>query len=59
LKEKVERSHSSDEQEFYQLFSYEGDVELGVKLAEWKRFYNLARLHDTLLSCIKQLLPYP
>ena len=45
LNGKVERSHRSDEQEFYQLLSYKGDVDLKAILAEWKRFYNLARPH--------------
>jgi transposase InsO family protein len=45
LNGKVERSHRSDEQEFYQLLTYKGDVDLEAKLAEWERFYNLARPH--------------
>jgi transposase InsO family protein len=45
LNGKVERSHRSDEQEFYQLLTYKGDVDLEAKLAEWDRFYNLARPH--------------
>lgn len=45
LNGKVERSHRSDEQEFYQLLSYTGDVDLNAKLAEWEKFYNLARPH--------------
>lgn len=45
LNGKVERSHRSDEQEFYQLLSYTGDVDLNAKLAEWEQFYNLARPH--------------
>jgi len=45
LNGKVERSHRSDEQEFYQLLSYKGDVDLEAKLAEWEKFYNLARPH--------------
>jgi len=45
LNGKVEWSHGSDEQEFYQLLSYKGDVDLEAKLAEWERFYNLARPH--------------
>lgn len=45
LNGKVERSHRSDEQEFYQLLSYKGDVDLEAKLGEWERFYNLARPH--------------
>ena len=35
----------TDEQEFYQLLTYRGDVDLEAKLAEWERFYNLARPH--------------
>jgi len=46
LNGKVERSHRSDEQEFYQLLSYKGDVNHEEKLAEWERFYNLARPHS-------------
>jgi len=41
---KVERSHGTDEQEFYQLPSYTGDVDLNAKLGEWERLYNVARL---------------
>ena len=43
--EKVERSHRSDQQEFYQLLSYTGDVDLEAKLAEWESFYNFSRPH--------------
>ena len=45
LNGKVERSHRTDEQEFYQLLTYKGDVHLDAKLGEWERFYNLARPH--------------
>ena len=45
LNGKVERSHRSDQQEFYQLLSYKGDVDLEAKLAEWEAFYNFARPH--------------
>jgi transposase InsO family protein len=50
----VERSHRTDEQEFYQLLSYTGDVDLNAKLDEWGRFYNLARLH----AAFKGKAPY-
>ena len=40
LNGKVERSHRSDQQEFYQLLSYKGDVDLEAKLSEWENFYN-------------------
>ncbi|MGE4609964.1 MAG: integrase core domain-containing protein, partial [Paracoccaceae bacterium] len=45
LNGKVERSHRSDQQEFYQLLSYKDDVDLEAKLAEWEKFYNFARPH--------------
>jgi transposase InsO family protein len=45
LNGKVERSHRSDQREFYQLLSYKGDVDLESKLDEWERFYNFARPH--------------
>lgn len=43
LNGKVERSHRSDGQEFYQLLSYKGDVDLEAKLNEWENFYNFYR----------------
>ena len=46
LNGKVERSHRTDKQEFYQLLDYKGDVDLSVKLSEWERFYNLHRPHS-------------
>ena len=42
---KVERSHRTDQQEFYQLLSYKGDVDLEQRLAEWERFYDFDRPH--------------
>ena len=45
LNGKVERSHRSDQQEFYQLLSYKGDVDLVAKLNEWENFYNFHRPH--------------
>ena len=45
LNGKVERSHRSDQEEFYQLLNYKNDVDLKKKLAEWEQFYNLARPH--------------
>ncbi len=47
LNGKVERSHRSDQQEFYQLLSYKDDVDLEAKLAEWENFYNFNRPHGT------------
>ena len=45
LNGKVERSHRSDQEEFYQLLTYKGDVDLQAKLEEWERFYNFGRPH--------------
>ncbi len=45
LNGKVERSHRSDKEEFYQLLTYTDDVDLNRKLAEWERFYNYDRPH--------------
>lgn len=45
LNGKVERSHRTDEEEFYQLLTYTDDIDLAAKLAEWERFYNLSRPH--------------
>jgi transposase InsO family protein len=48
LNGKVERSHSTDQQEFYQLLSYKDDVDLEAKLMEWETFYNCYRPHASL-----------
>ncbi len=45
LNGKVERSHRTDKQEFYQVLSYKGDVDLEAKLTEWETFYNYHRPH--------------
>jgi transposase InsO family protein len=45
LNGKVERSHRTDKDEFYQLLTYRDDVDLNRKLAEWERFYNYDRPH--------------
>jgi transposase InsO family protein len=42
---KVERSHRSDSQEFYQHLNYTDGVDLEAKLDEWERFYNFHRPH--------------
>jgi transposase len=46
LNGKVERSHRTDEEEFYQLLTYTGDVDLNMKLEEWQNFYNYHRPHS-------------
>lgn len=48
LNGKVERSHGTDETEFYQLLTYTGDVDLNRKLTQWENFYNLHRPHGSL-----------
>ena len=45
LNGKVERSHRTDKDEFYQLLTYKDDVDLEKKLAVWERFYNNDRPH--------------
>lgn len=42
---KVERSHLTDQTEFYQLLSYTDDVDLHAKLRAWESFYNYDRPH--------------
>jgi transposase InsO family protein len=43
LNGKVERSHLTDSQEFYQLIEYTDDIDIAKKLAEWETFYNVHR----------------
>jgi len=45
LNGKVERSHRSDQEEFYQLLTYKSDVDLNKKLDAWEQFYNFDRPH--------------
>lgn len=45
LNGKVERSHRTDQDEFYQLLTYTDDVDLNHKLAQWENFYNYHRPH--------------
>ena len=45
LNGKVERSHRTDQEEFYQLLKYTDDVDLNKKLAIWEEFYNFNRPH--------------
>lgn len=45
LNGKVERSHRTDQQEFYQLLTYRNDIDLYEKLIAWEEFYNFHRLH--------------
>jgi len=61
LNGKVERSHRTDQEEFYQLLTYTDDVDLNAKLAEWETFYNLNRPHGahdgkTPYEALKRLL---
>jgi len=48
LNGKVERSHLTDKQEFYQLLTYTDDVDLKQKLKVWEDFYNFSRPHGSL-----------
>lgn len=43
LNGKVERSHLTDQQEFYQLVEYVDDVDILKRLEEWETFYNCHR----------------
>ncbi len=45
LNGKVERSHRTDQEEFYQLLTYTDDVDLNKKLKVWEDFYNFNRPH--------------
>jgi transposase InsO family protein len=45
LNGKVERSHLTDQREFYQVLDYTGDVNLRKKLAQWEAYYNFLRPH--------------
>lgn len=45
LNGKVERSHRTNKNEFYQLLTYKGDVDLEAKLTEWENFYTYHRPH--------------
>jgi transposase InsO family protein len=47
---KVERSHRSDQEEFYQLLDYTDDVDLNRKLADWESFYNFSRPHGASMA---------
>lgn len=46
LNGKVERSHLTDQREFYQILDYTGDVDLRKKLAQWEDYYNFLRPHS-------------
>jgi len=48
LNGKVERSHRTDDLEFYQLLTYNGDQDLTRKLARWEKYYNFSRPHFSL-----------
>ena len=45
LNGKVERSHRTDQEEFYQLLTYTDDVDLNKKLKNREEFYNFNRPH--------------
>ena len=45
LNGKVERSHLTDQREFYQCLEYKDDVDLLEKLNQWESYYNFLRPH--------------
>ena len=45
LNGKVERSHLTDQREFYQCLEYKDDVDLVKKLGQWESYYNYLRPH--------------
>lgn len=64
LNGKVERSHRTDQEEFYQLLTFTDDVDLTKKLAAWEDFYNLHRPHGdhegkTPYESLKDLIAKP
>jgi transposase InsO family protein len=54
LNGKVERSHLTDQTEFYQLIEYTGDIDIEKKLQEWETFYNCHRPN----AALKGKTPY-
>jgi transposase InsO family protein len=44
----VERSHCTEEVEFYQLLTYTDDIDLNKRLDEWEKYYNMSRPHGSL-----------
>jgi len=48
LNGKVERSHRTDDLEFYQLLSYTDDIDLNEKLRVWEDYYNFDQPHGSL-----------
>jgi transposase InsO family protein len=54
LNGKVERSHLTDHQEFYQLLQYTDDRNLLRQLSEWEAFYNYHRPH----TALNDMTPY-
>jgi transposase InsO family protein len=48
LNGKVERSHGTDKEEFYQMLEYKTDVDLAKKIQVWENFYNYHRPHGGL-----------
>ncbi len=48
LNGKVERSHRTDDLEFYPILTYTDDVDLNQKLRVWEDYYNFNRPHSSL-----------
>jgi len=47
LNGKVERSHLTDQREFYQCLEYKDDIDLRKKLNQWESYYNYLRPHSS------------
>ncbi len=50
LKGIVERSHRTDQEEFYQLLTYKDNADLEKKLTVWEQFYNFTRPHTAYIG---------
>lgn len=50
----MERSHLTDQREFYQLIEYTDDIDILKKLEEWENFYNYHRPN----AALKGKTPY-
>jgi transposase InsO family protein len=54
LNGKVERSHLTDDLQFYQFLTYVDDVDLNKKMEEWEKFYIFNPSHKSL----KEKMPF-
>jgi transposase InsO family protein len=54
LNGKVERSHLTDQREFYQLVDYTDDIDIMKKLKQWENYYN----HERPSAALRGKTPY-